>query len=378
MHTIQQFYPAKLHEGKTWFISYYAYNPLSKKLERKRIKINRIKSVSERRKYSKEIINTINVKLYSGWNPFIDPDAKKSYTKFSEALNHFWKIAEKKLSEDTIREDTYRDYVSYPKNFKKWLDETKKGDIYIFELDRKLIIEFLNHIHIERNNSAITRNNYLAFFRIFATFLIDNDYIKHKFTEGIASLKKGKKKRKQIEPEHLESLRTYLYKKNKYYLLACEIEYYLFIRPIELSKIKISDIDFIKGTIKIDETISKNRKTALVTMPLRLVKLIDELNIKEIDPDFYLFSENFRPGKKFKSDKCFRDYWLRNIRKDLNFPDSYQFYSLKDTGIRHMIKQVGDVVSVRDQARHSSISITNIYTDGELLKANDSIKRLDY
>ena len=48
----------------------------------------------------------------------------------------------------------------------------------------------------------------------------------------------------------------------------------------------------------------------------------------------------------------------------------YKFYSLKDTGITNMLRHY-DVLSVRDQARHSSILMTDIYTPHDIQEAND-------
>lgn len=42
-------------------------------------------------------------------------------------------------------------------------------------------------------------------------------------------------------------------------------------------------------------------------------------------------------------------------------PKSYKYYSLKDSGITNMLGKES-TLSVRDQARHSSIKITDIYT----------------
>ena len=58
------------------------------------------------------------------------------------------------------------------------------------------------------------------------------------------------------------------------------------------------------------------------------------------------------------------------MRKDLKFSDRYKFYSLKDTGITNMLRANTDVLSVRDQARHSSILITDIYTPKDIREAN--------
>lgn len=79
------------------------------------------------------------------------------------------------------------------------------------------------------------------------------------------------------------------------------------------------------------------------------------------------------PGKNKVSEKIFRDYWVRYVRKDLKLPDCYKFYSLKDTGITDMLRHQ-DVLSVRDQARHSSILMTDTYTPHDIQKANEIIK----
>ena len=72
----------------------------------------------------------------------------------------------------------------------------------------------------------------------------------------------------------------------------------------------------------------------------------------------------------FRSEKAFRDYWTRVLRKELKFSDRYKFYSLKDTGITNMLRANTDVLSVRDQARHSSILITDMYTPKDIQSAN--------
>ena len=76
------------------------------------------------------------------------------------------------------------------------------------------------------------------------------------------------------------------------------------------------------------------------------------------------------PGRERKSEKMFRDYWLSRVRKDLNLSSAYKFYSLKDTGITNMLKANLDVLTVRDQARHSSILITDTYTPKDIKEAN--------
>ncbi|MCK5821942.1 MAG: hypothetical protein KAH17_08645 [Bacteroidales bacterium] len=69
--------PASLHTGSCWFVSYYSYDPQSESLKRKRIKLNHIDKISERRKYANELIKRINNNLAQGWNPFLDHESKR-------------------------------------------------------------------------------------------------------------------------------------------------------------------------------------------------------------------------------------------------------------------------------------------------------------
>lgn len=79
--------PAALHTGKEWFISFYAYDPASEKLKRKRIKINYIKSITERRRYAYGLIRRININLEQGWNPFMEDRGTKAYRKIDSRLS---------------------------------------------------------------------------------------------------------------------------------------------------------------------------------------------------------------------------------------------------------------------------------------------------
>ncbi|MBA7572518.1 hypothetical protein ES708_14301 [subsurface metagenome] len=61
---------AKLKKGKIWHIEYYVKNPCTGEMVRKQIKCNRIKSITERREYAKQLAKEVNRKLKEGWNPF--------------------------------------------------------------------------------------------------------------------------------------------------------------------------------------------------------------------------------------------------------------------------------------------------------------------
>lgn len=377
LHTnrdIKSFTYPKLHTGKDWYIDFYAFDPVSGNMKRKKFKLNHIEKIGDRRRYADGLIKRIIQKLDRGWNPWIESESGKAYHTFKDVCSHYKRYIEKMFSDFIYREDTYTSYCSYIRNIEKWNEARGIPISYIFQFDKHFILEFLEHIYIDRQNSAQTRNNYLGFIRTFCSFLLQNQYFTNSPAEGIPNIsrRKIKKERTLITDQDMIRLSEYLQQKSKYYLLASYVLFYCFIRPKEMSYIKIEHISIKNQTIFIPEDVSKNRKAGTVTLPVKVIHLMIELQIFNHPGSYYLFSERYMPGKEYRNEKHFRDFWTRHIRKDLKFPSTYKFYSLKDTGITSMLRKF-DSITVRDQARHADILMTDTYTPHDIQKANQLI-----
>lgn len=364
-------YP-KLYTGKEWYIGFNAFDPATGIMRRKKIKLNHIEKVTERRKFASGLIYRLSKQLENGWNPWIEAENSKAYHKFNDVCERYKNYLQKLFNDGNLREKTLYGYTSMLRMFIAWNEARKIPITYIYQFDMMLTSEFLDYIYIDRNNSIRTRNNYLTWLSTFDAYLVQHSYTKTKATEGISSIKKNssKKDREVIDDRDMIRLHDYLEKENKHFLLASYILHYALIRPKEMSLLHLSDFNLAKQTIFISGEISKNKKSAVVTLPAKVIRLMIDLEIFKYPGHYYLFSDNFRPGEERKSEKAFRDFWDRKVRKVLNFPKTYKFYSLKDTGITAMLRSC-DTLTVRDQARHSSILMTNIYTPQDIQDAND-------
>ena len=367
-------YP-KLYTGKEWYVGFYAFDPVQGKMKRKRIKINFIEKVGDRRKYAQGLMRRLIVKLDNGWNPWIEAESSKAYHTFDDAISHYKRHVDKLYADNIFRKDTHISYISYANNIDLWNKSLKVPHTYIYQFDRTFVQKFMEHVYIERDNSAQTRDNYLRWLRMFSSFLTEHGYLKTKPTEGFTLLGKRamKKTRTVIAEKDMIRLRDYLIKKNKHYLLACYILHYCFVRPKEMSKIQLKHISIKNQTLFIPDTNSKNKKDGTVTLSTKVIELMIDLRVLQNDQECYLFSDDFKPGVKKRADKSFRDYWSYHVRKYLKFPATYKFYSLKDTGITNMLR-VHDSITVRDQARHADVLMTDSYTPHDLMIANDLIK----
>lgn len=370
-------YP-KLHVGKEWYVGFMAFDPVAGNMKRKKIKVNHIEKIAERRRMASDLISRLTIKLSQGWNPWIESESSAAYFKFDEVCEKYKAYLTKMQNDDSLREKTLYDYCSKLSILKAFNNRRRVPITYIYQFDRYFVTEFLDYVYLKLENSPRTRNNYLCWLSTFSTYLLQRMFIKEKPTDGMQFIRMSNrsKDRDIILDNDLVKIHEYLETTNKHFLLACYMLHYVLIRPKEMAFLKIRDFHLQKQTVSISGDFSKNRKDAIVTLPEKVIRLMLELKIFDSPGSYYLFSDNFKPGRVQKSEKNFRDFWARHIRKDLNFGKRYKFYSLKDTGITNMLRSC-DVVTVRDQARHSSILITDLYTPADIKNANALLLKYD-
>lgn len=367
--------PVYRENGAGAYIEFFAFDPETCRMRRKTIKLNRINGLCKRRKYAKEVINRLNEQLQHGWNPWIARDTSNLQT-FEEGANRYENYIEKMISDGLYRKETYAGYKSYLKILKEYI-KTRKPIYYMYQFNREFCVDFLDYVFIERNNGAQTRNNYLGFLRIFSGFLVEKGYLQARPTEGIAPISRRlyTKGRTVIPVDVVGKIADYCARNEKHFLLACYLLYYCFIRPVEMTRLRVRDFNIKESTITIPAECAKNKTTQTVTVPKKVMLYAIELGIFSAPMDDYIFSYNLRPGKTEIYPKHFRDHW-DNLRKPLGLKSEWKFYSLKDTGITEMCDRKMATIAVRDQARHSSLAITDIYTRHNA-KANKDIVELD-
>lgn len=354
--------PPTLVEGKlAWYIAFYAYDPEIGKMKLKRIKINRIKGIAKKRKYAKDVIKRLTYQLEHGWNPWIARDTS-NLVVFEDAMSRYETHIQKMLESGYFRKETYDGYKSNVKIMREYM-QTKRPIYYAYQFDRNFCVDFLDYIFLDRNNGAQTRNNYLNFLRVFSSFLVEKGIILTKPTDGIQPISKRlyQKERDIIPLAVVRRIADYCKENDPNFLFACYLLYYCFIRPVEMTRLRIKDFNLKDCTVTIPGAASKNKKTQNVTMPKKVLHYGIELGIFNHPMTSLVFSTHLRPGTEQINPKKFRDHWEK-LRKALRLKKEWKFYSLKDTGITALCDNGMASIAIRDQARHSSLAITDIYT----------------
>lgn len=354
----------RLHETKEWYVDFQAIDPESGQLKRKKYHITK-SSKREMRRAATALIERLGIKLRQGWTPW-ETNTNQRGTKLLED------IIEKFLSdtEVTSRKTTLENYKSRVNILREYLKENPIT--YAFQFDRPFITDFLDWTISKRGASPRTRNNYRIFCSILAEFMLERQYITENPVNSIKKLREPKKNRQPIDSQTLHQIFAHLKQTDPDYLLACMFEYYCFIRPNELTYIRIRDISVKDQTVFIPAEVSKNKMDGKVALNRDIIELMLELKTLQTPTGHYIFSKGFKPGPAKSDPDIFNKRW-KTLRKALRLPSELKFYSLKDSGIRDLSNAKG-VVTARDQARHQDISTTNIYLQGATRDAPQAAK----
>lgn len=365
----------KLHTGNNWYIDFYSYDPLEQKMKRKKYMLNGITKASDRRRRANEIITNLNIKLRSGWNPWADVENSRQYTPYIDIIQRYHIYLSKLYTAGTIKENTLKDYEKRLRVFEEYTAKHIPAIVYAYQIDQSFISDFLDYVLLDRDSSARTRNNYRTWLSSLCNWMIEKQYLIQNPVEKIRQLAEEEKKRSALTVPDIQKLKKYLKKENPHFLFLCQFVYYTFIRPDEITNIKLSDIYLKEQKVFIASSISKNRKDGMVGLNDALIKSMLDLNIFSNPGNYYLFGKGFKPSKEKVTTKVYRNYFNK-VREKLKFPDSYQFYSLKDTGIRDLANAEGIVIA-RDQARHADVSTTNKYLKGSDMSVHEEVKHFE-
>lgn len=369
-----KFYPAYLSIGKEWVIVYYVFNPYTNEMQRFRMRINRIKSITERRKVARTIITEINQKLYNGWNPCIKEENKVMFTSMLELIELYKKS---KFSE--LEPNSKRSYESFLQKLKVYI-EFVNTNMYAHDFTPVHASAFM--LNIKKRVGHRTYNNYLQFCKILFNWFVEHDYMQVNPFAKLQPVRKKlcKKKRISFTREEIHHLIDFLDKKHPRFSVVCQLIYYCLLRPDDIVELKKSSFDLDRNLIYIRAEETKNQHDSYRVIPSVMDEIIRNLNIEKLTESDYLFSDTknygLMPGKVKLCPRKFSRMWSSIVRPVMKWGLEYQLYGLKDTGITNMLADGISPAFVQGQADHSSLEVTNKYVHTRTPEGYEEIRNL--
>ncbi|TGX82616.1 site-specific integrase [Palleniella muris] len=364
---------AQSSNGKDDYIYYCTLDETTNKYVRHKIMLNRYKKGRERDMMAAQLSAQV-------FNMFFKAEAadalslRRSAT-VAKVIGLYSRYIASMAEKGHMKWKTKVDYFSRISILSEYIEDRRLSELEIGRVDTSFFVDFLDYVFLDRVNSSTTRNNYRTWCSAFCSWLVERNYLDSNPIAGIRALPEKKKFREPLSTADIRKLSEHLRITDKRFLLACMFEYYEMIRPIELVQIRIRDISMSDLTLFVPSSVSKNNRDGLIALNENVARLLVELEVFDYPDSFFLFGKDMQPSNMMARSDIFRKKF-EELRHVLCFPMTYQFYSLKDSGIRDLSNACG-VVTAKEQARHTDISTTNRYLVGKDGNVDDVTKHFN-
>nr|WP_321222216.1 site-specific integrase [uncultured Psychroserpens sp.] len=358
----------KIALSKSWYVYYSYRHPQTNKLVRqKNIKggANTFNTRKERLIILKQLKKALMFVLDRGYNPYDKSlDLKSEIKNILESGQDFTfgtnikpknspkvegvdlevkttiKEAFEKamlLKKQTLKSNSYSRYKSRINQFRKWLNNIgikESQDISI--ITKKTVIDFLNGVLIK--TSPRNRNNSRADITSLFQVMYDNDIIEANFVKQINVLKSNPERNKTYKPDKLDEILSYLKEHDKTLLLFIEFISYGLLRPIEICRLTVGDIDINDAKMYIK---AKNKPIKIKLIPDILIKELPDLSDKK--DSLSLFTPEGFANVWSISDDNKRDYFTKRFKKvkdKFELGKDYGLYSFRHTYVTKLYRSL--------------------------------------
>lgn len=322
--------------SKRWYVYFSYRNSQTGKMERQApvyLNVNRIKDFAERKRAIKALRDVLEKMLKEGNVPTAYQTIM--YSESKDIMIHEAIALSIKDAKARMKESSFRDYDYRIQKFEKWLNERQFYGKSVLEITKRTLMNFLNDT-LERT-SPKTRNNFKSILSIFFTFLEKNEYIPENLVQKIDTIEAKPKRNKTYTATQEQQIFDTLREKDKDLLLFIKFVSYNLLRPIEVCRLKVKNIDFANAQLTIE---TKNKPVKIKIIPKILMAELDFLKGK--NPNNFLFTP-YGVGQWEISEVNRRDYWTKRfskIKKQLGLGKDYTMYSFRHTFITKLYREL--------------------------------------
>ncbi|WP_268846557.1 tyrosine-type recombinase/integrase [Flavobacterium aestivum] len=311
---------------KNWYLYYSFRDPETNLLTRQpNIKdgVNWYKTKEERLEILEKYRISLSIVLKNGYNPYTPDDTVEEdvILTIEEAFAMGIKLKEKVLAEKPFA--TYKLRINH---FKEWLYKKQFIGKPITAITKKAAQTYLNEIVAK--TSARNYNDARGILSSLFQVLQDNDVIADNFILKIPTLKSTPKRNKTYTQTVQEQIFKDLKEKDSQLLLFILFISYNFLRPVEVCRLRVEDIDIIGKRIYIK---AKNKPVKTKIIPEIMLRELPNLENK--NKKHFLFTPNGIGEWVTKNEDDKRGYFTKRfnrvVKKPLGLGIEYGLYSFR-------------------------------------------------
>lgn len=356
---------------KRWYVYFYYLYPGSAdkyKLFREEFGMNKIKTYRERYWFAQELQEFLYRKLIHGFNPFTDVNHEPESATYG--ILQQMELIRLKMSNNAgfHRTKTYKEMYN---RFQIWIDQKEMQTIQMHHITIEHVKEFKAWCLFQKNLSAKTTNNSLSHLGMYWEEAENARMVYNNPFRSVPKAKKRDNPRADNQPIRFEPLKDQEMKdifkimremKQHRFLNFCAFIYYAWARPIEILRLRISDIELDRGLIRFQKGQTKNGHASYVQIVKPLEDILRSMDLHKYPPDYYIFSRMYQPGKIMLSKINPSSRWRAVVKEKMGI--NKDLYALKHTGnIEYLQRNKGkaDLKWQQMQNRHHSPTQTEAY-----------------
>ncbi|WP_338733474.1 tyrosine-type recombinase/integrase [Mangrovimonas cancribranchiae] len=241
------------------------------------------------------------------------------------------------LKKNVVSERTLKDYRAHADKFISWLKDERPNITTIDMVDKAVIMTYLNEV-LSRS-SARNCNNYRTNLSSLMQTMEDNDIIPANHVKKIKALKTKPERNKTYSHKTQQDIFDYLKTEDPILLLYIKFISYNFLRPIEVCRLKIKDINVKEGLLQFK---SKNNPLEVKRIPNILLKDLPDLSL--LDGDMHLFTPEKIGGYWDIDETNKRNHFSARYRKvvknHFKLGKNYGLYSFRHTFITKLYQSL--------------------------------------
>jgi len=368
---MKKFSIPSLYKGTGKSKEWYVWFRFCGKLIKKRDDINRIKNLKEREIEAEAIRKYYHDRLKNDWNPLVPEIAEISAAGYT--LYQALEFALDKKKEHLVSK-TYSTYAGTLRFIRTAISDNGLGNLLIQDTKRAHVRLILDSIRKSRNGTNNSYNRWLSHFQAIASELIQWDIIENSPAHKIKPLAVVESIANTApEPEDYDEIVSFLSEHHYFFYIYIMMIKHTGIRPVELTRLKLSMFDLKKKRVVLPAEITKSRKKGRI-VPLNpfIWELIQSYITSGLPGDWYLFASgrisgrgnegkfmDFIPGPTLLKRDTATKRWKRLIIDGLGIGNS--MYSMKRYGGDDMYRAGISLEAIQLMYGHSEKQTTEIY-----------------
>jgi integrase len=367
---------ARLHKSKRWYIEYPEIDSKTGVVVRRRQEfgLNKMPDLVAREAAGRAIAENLHIFLKNAPPPRstpqqIAPSADSDLPPtLAEAVERAFQIKMK-----SPRANTWRGYKSIKKRFMEWAESERLSGIPVAEFSRRHARLYFDWLTDEHQYSGCTINNHLNHLKALWSEMIEREMVKECAFRHIKKAREEKKKRRPFTATERRLVAAEIERTDYWLFRALLLQYYCYIRPVEITRLRFRDFDLTKGTVTVQEGDAKNWTESTRTIPTSVMHYFRDGKFDKYPGNFYVLGLKTTKRGKSKVEPCTvqvdDDQMYRRHKKVLDRLKAegvlgdikgLTWYSWKDTGISVHIRSTSPLAT-KDQAGHHDLSVTSRY-----------------